>query len=163
MVATGQTTATSSQLPEAVVARANELYWSSEVSVNRLVSELGLSKGTLYDVVRPLSAGLSCPRDAADLAYPNRTARDRGFVSCPSCGFEDEEENVRARKEQGPKTGGPASPAERVQGRALSQPGDDLAFAQNTAVARLESFMVAGALLAGIGVGLILADFLRKR
>lgn len=85
---------------EEVVARANELYWHSEVSVNGLARELDLSKGMLYEILAPLPAGLPCPlpcpNDGEDMSYTNRTARDRGFVSCASCGFEDEEEQVRA-------------------------------------------------------------------
>lgn len=79
-----------------VVAKANELYWHSEESVNRLARELDLSKGTLYEILAPLPAELPCPRYDGELSYPNRTARDRGFVSCGTCGFEDEEDQVRA-------------------------------------------------------------------
>ena len=80
-----------------VVTKANELYWHSEESVNQLARELDLSKGMLYEILAPLPADAGCPScDDGELSYPNRTARDRGFVSCATCGFEDEEDQVRA-------------------------------------------------------------------
>lgn len=81
-----------------VAARANGLYWSSDTGVNRLARELGLSKGALYRLVAPLSAGLRCPRCGAELGYPNRTTRDRGLASCAECGLEDEAERIRAHR-----------------------------------------------------------------
>jgi hypothetical protein len=75
--------------------RANALYWESEGSVNDIAEELDLSKGSLYNLVEPKGAGLACPECAAELEYPNRTARDKGFVTCPACGLEEEEEVVR--------------------------------------------------------------------
>ncbi|MCE2398811.1 MAG: hypothetical protein J4F34_07245 [Gemmatimonadetes bacterium] len=79
-----------------MAARTNELYWSSDASVNRLARELSLSKGALYRLVAPLSAGLPCPRCGAEMGYSNRTTRDRGLVSCAECGLEDEYERIRA-------------------------------------------------------------------
>lgn len=75
--------------------RANELYWASEGSVNSIAEELGLSKGSLYQLVRPLPAGLPCPRCGSEMEYPNRTARDRGFLACPSCDLEEDEDVVK--------------------------------------------------------------------
>lgn len=69
---------------------ANRLYWHTDIGVNQIAEEMGLSKGALYGLVEPLDADLPCPRCGGGLVYPNRTARDRGFLSCPSCGFEEE-------------------------------------------------------------------------
>lgn len=77
-----------------VEARANRLYWDSDESVNQIAEELQLSKGTLYSVIEPLATGLACPDCGEELLYPNRTARDRGMVGCPACGFEGEEEEA---------------------------------------------------------------------
>lgn len=77
-----------------VESRANELYWQSDESVNQIAEDLSLSKGTLYSIVQPLPAGLACPECGDELLYPNRTARARGMVGCPSCGFEGEEEET---------------------------------------------------------------------
>lgn len=75
--------------------RANDLYWDSEASVNDIAERLDLSKGTLYGMIRPRAVGLSCPECGDELEYANRTARDKGYVTCPSCGLEEEEELVR--------------------------------------------------------------------
>lgn len=76
-------------------ARANQLYWESDRSVNRIAELLDLSKGTLYGMIRPLAAGLPCPRCTAAMEYLNRTARERGLLVCPDCGLEQGEEAVR--------------------------------------------------------------------
>lgn len=73
-------------------ARANVLYWDSDASVNDIAEELDLSKGTLYGMIRPRPAGLACPECGGDMEYPNRTARDKGFVTCAACGYEEEED-----------------------------------------------------------------------
>lgn len=75
--------------------RANARYWDSEASVNDIADELDLSKGSLYGLVRPRGSGLECPECGAELEYPNRTARDKGFLTCPGCGLEEEEEVIR--------------------------------------------------------------------
>ena len=71
--------------------RANELYWDSGESVNRIAEELDLSKGALYEMVRPLPAGLGCPACEAEVVYPNRTAKERARVDCPACGWQGSE------------------------------------------------------------------------
>ena len=75
--------------------RANILYWDSDDSVNDIAEGLDLSKGTLYNLIRPRGAGLDCPECGVELEYPNRTARDKGFLTCPGCGLEEEEEVLR--------------------------------------------------------------------
>ncbi len=77
--------------------RANELYWSSTMSVNQIADEMDLSKGTLYGLIRPRPAGLSCPDCADELVYANRTAKDRGMVACPQCGWEGEEADAETQ------------------------------------------------------------------
>jgi len=71
--------------------KANDLYWDSQWSVNRIAEELDLSKGTLYGLIRPLPSGLTCPDCSQEAVYPNRTAKDREMVACPSCGWEGDE------------------------------------------------------------------------
>lgn len=73
-------------------ARANALYWDSDASVNDIADELDLSKGTLYGMIRPRGAGLECPECGGAMEYPNRTAREKGFVTCAECGYEEEED-----------------------------------------------------------------------
>lgn len=80
---------------DALAHEANQLYWESERSVNQIAEEMELSKGMLYGMIRPLPAGGTCPRCTGAMEYANRTARERGLVSCPACGHE-REEAVRA-------------------------------------------------------------------
>lgn len=68
-----------------VAARANNLYWSSNNSVNHIAEELDLSKGALYGVIVPLPTGLECPSCGGETVVPNRTARDRALLECSTC------------------------------------------------------------------------------
>lgn len=74
---------------------ANTSYWDSGASVNDIAAELDLSKGSLYGMIRPQGAGLDCPECGSELEYPNRTARDKRFVTCSGCGLEEEEDVIR--------------------------------------------------------------------
>ena len=74
--------------------RANELYWGSDESVNQIADELDLSKGALYEMIRPLPTGLGCPLCGEEVVHSNRTAKDRGRVDCPSCGWDGEEDDA---------------------------------------------------------------------
>lgn len=91
--------------------RANTLYWGSDQGVNSLAQDLELSKGALYDLIVPYPAGVSCPAGDGEMGYANRTARDRGFLTCPQCGLEDDEARVHERLSRGgrvPETEPPA-------------------------------------------------------
>lgn len=99
---------------------ANRLYWHTELGVNQIAEEMGLSKGALYGLVEPLDAGRGCPRCAGPLMYSNRTARDRGFLSCPSCGFEEEEEALDRAAGRSPTAGAPRRPR-----RGREQPAEE--------------------------------------
>ncbi|UCC26435.1 MAG: hypothetical protein JSU98_04885 [Gemmatimonadales bacterium] len=79
-----------------LVKRANSLYWESDASVNDIADQLDLSKGALYGMVQPLGADLSCPECGTGLEFPNRTAHEKGMVSCPGCGLEEEFALVQA-------------------------------------------------------------------
>ena len=76
-------------------SRANELYWQSQKSVNQIAGELDLSKGMLYGMIRPLAAALPCPRCSSDMEYANRTARERGLITCRACTLELAENDAR--------------------------------------------------------------------
>ena len=145
-------------LSSEAIARANDLYWRSGASVNQLARELDLSKGALYEIIAPLPAGLPCPRGDGEMAYPNRTARERGFVSCAACGLEDEEEHVRDYLE------------EEEYGSALQLTASDRGLPPARAetdfgplpARTLEKLLVASA-LAGVAVGFLLGGLLRRR
>ena len=76
--------------------KANDLYWGSQSSVNQIAEDLDLSKGTLYGLIRPLPSGLTCPDCGEEVVYPNRTAKERSVVACPSCGWEGDEMDADA-------------------------------------------------------------------
>jgi hypothetical protein len=84
---------------DSLTQRANALYWESDRSVNQIAGEMDLSKGMLYGMIHPLPAELPCPRCSTGLEYANRTARDRGLLSCPACGLEAGGVEVRDRWE----------------------------------------------------------------
>ena len=88
-------TDTSERMHEAAAA-ANELYWGSDRSVNQIAEQLDLSKGALYGLVRPLPAGLGCPLCGEEVVSANRTARQRGVLSCTDCGWDGGEDETVA-------------------------------------------------------------------
>ncbi len=136
------------QRPDEIVAQANDAYWNSGASVNRLAKDFNLSKGALYDIIAALPAGLPCPHGDGELVYTNRTARERGFVSCATCGFADEEALVRARPEymgSVPAPAAPTAPAPTTPGAGRS----------------LETLLVVTA-LAGLAAGLFISGVLRR-
>lgn len=151
----------SGPLSAEAIARANDLYWRSGASVNQLARELDLSKGALYEVIAPLPAGLACPHGDGEMSYPNRTARERGFVSCAACGFEDEEERVRGYLEERehtpalePATADPGLPRARMQ--------EEAGIRVFPPTRTLEKLMVVSA-LAGVAIGLLLGSLLKRR
>lgn len=81
---------------DALRERANELYWESDESVNQIAEDMELSKGRLYNLVEPLASGLPCPRCSEEMEYPNRTARDKGFLTCPGCDLEENADDVQS-------------------------------------------------------------------
>lgn len=160
MISLKQSTAQQNQPPDDVTERANDLYWRSGASVNQLTRELDLSKGALYEIIAPMAADLPCPCGGGEMAYTNRTARERGFVSCTNCGLEDEEEHVRDYLEDQDYT----SALELAADPGLPQvradpPTEALA---TTPPRNLEKLLVASA-LAGLAVGVVLGGLLRRR
>ena len=65
--------------------RASTLYWHSTRSVNSIADDLGLSKGRLYDLIRPLGSGQDCSNCQSELVFTNRTAQERDEPICPVC------------------------------------------------------------------------------
>jgi len=146
-------------------ARANELYWGSDRSVNQIADELDLSKGALYEMIRPLATGLGCPLCGAEVVHSNRTAKERRRVDCPACGWDGTEDEAT------PIEGRPR-PVSSPPGRDSA--GDDL-YAESDfdapapppalvddPVARGQRLIVGGALL-GAAVGLALVIWARRK
>jgi hypothetical protein len=152
---------------DALQEQANRLYWESDESVNQISDELGLSKGGFYNLITPLPAGLPCPECGGEMVFPNRTAREKGFLACPQCGMEEEEDAVQSfwegRMEALGKEGSIPSP------RALARrAGDAAEGAVATARERVSGMtpwnrVLAGTALLGVAAGLLLASYFRKR
>ncbi|HEX9886966.1 MAG TPA: hypothetical protein VGA70_10790 [Longimicrobiales bacterium] len=137
----------------ALQEQANELYWGSDASVNQLAESLDLSKGALYNLVRPLPVGLPCPRCGTEMEYPNRTARHKGFITCPSCELEEEEEEVRL--EWRAAAGGPDRDA------LVVDPGDHLEMTPDGGSAASRALI--GTALLGAAAGVAVALWVRRR
>lgn len=130
-----------------VTARANELYWSSDRSVNQIADDLDLSKGALYTIIEPLHAGLRCPRCSSSVVYPNRTAKDRGLVDCSDCEWDGRRDEATAIGDD--------------------EVGDDPAVADRPSPIRLQTAVgtraVVGGALLGAAAGLALVLWARRR
>ncbi len=123
-------------------AEANRRYWDTEASVNHIAEELGLSKSSLYGLIEQLETGLACPDCQTELVFPNRTARDRGMVSCPACPFEAQSDEV----------------LESVDGEVAVT---ERTFSSLTTGAN--GRVLAGTALLGVAAGLLLGSVLRRR
>jgi predicted RNA-binding Zn-ribbon protein involved in translation (DUF1610 family) len=131
--------------------RANELYWGSDLSVNQIADELDLSKGALYGLIRPLAAALGCPACGTEVVHPNRTARERGLVDCPACGWDGAEDETTPHFAPGVGKDEESRARSRARARALSiDPGPG------------PGALLGGALL-GAAAGLALLVWARRR
>ncbi len=148
MVSYGRTLRVSAEYGDEVVARANDLYWHSEASVNGIATELDLSKGALYEILTHYPAGLPCPNGDGELGYANRTAKEREFVSCSACGFEEQEDVVRELMDQAGRFPELEIPP-YDEPRALTGPN----------VERL----LLGSALVGFAAGVLIAGLFRRR
>lgn len=133
-------------------AKANELYWGSNRSVNQIADDLDLSKGALYQIIVPLDAGSACPRCGSEVVYPNRTAKERGLVDCPECEWDGSTDEA-VQPEDARRAGGPPV---RRRAEAVSAPP-----APTPDGAGMRS-VVGGALL-GAAAGLALVLWARRR
>lgn len=150
--------------PDATSREANQRYWDSDESVNQLGEALGLSKGALYNLLEPLAAGLPCPSCGEEMVFPNRTAREKGFLVCHDCGLEEEEAAVEAFWEEEEARG---TLTLRPRGLARKA-GDAMQQAMDTGKDQIQSMtprgrIFAGTALLGAAAGLILGTYLRKR
>jgi hypothetical protein len=158
----------SSELPDhdALYEEANRLYWESDQSVNQIGETLDLSKGVLYGLIAALPAGLPCPKCGEEMVFPNRTARDKGFLACPECGMEEEEAAVRAYWEG---EGGLPEEEPAAEGRALARrAGEAVQKVVGTGRDKVSSLsptgrIIAGTALLGMAAGLVLGNYLRRR
>ena len=138
--------------------RANELYWGSDRSVNQIADDLDLSKGALYEMIRPLAAGLDCPQCGAEVVHANRTAKDRGRVDCTECGWDGSEDEARAP--------GGSTPRPVDEGASYAEDDVDVtspAPASATSADSETRRLVTGGALLGAALGLALVIWARRR
>jgi len=149
--------------------RANQLYWGSDRSVNQIAEELDLSKGALYEMIRPLPTGLGCPLCGSEAVHSNRTAKERTRVDCPHCGWDGTEDEAVSFG-----GGRPAGPSKLPRPDTDADSSDDLypadAFdrpgplpARVTARELDGRRLIAGGALLGAAVGLALVIWARRR
>jgi hypothetical protein len=146
--------------PEAV-ERANDLYWHSDRSVNQIADELDLSKGALYGILEPEPSGLGCPLCGDEVGYPNRTAKERATLECPTCTWEGSDDQTISYAE-----GGGVGDMREEGSPEVSDADGDVPAAGATRLPQSAptplSTVVGGALLGG-AVGLALVMWARRR
>lgn len=145
---------------------ANRRYWESEESVNGIAEAMGISKGRLYELLLPFDAELACPSCGGSLGYPHRTAQIRGDVECDHCGFEgsrEEIEEAAASGPSGPEAGkaGVENPAGAGAGGSPVPVAREL-WTPGSGIEPVSQRTVAGALLAGLAVGIVIGGWLRR-
>jgi hypothetical protein len=145
---------------------ANRRYWESEESVNGIADAMGISKGRLYDLLLPFDADLACRSCGGALGFPHRTARLRGEVTCDRCGFSASRDDVVAGEAEGGNTAMPESPGgsssaggEPAASRAEAPPE---LWTPGSATTPVSQQTLAGALLAGLAVGIVIGAWLRR-
>ncbi len=161
---------------ETQARRANELYWESDTSVNRIADQLGLSKGSLYAAIEPLASESMCPLCQEPLVYLNRTALEKGHLQCSGCGteFEEKGSGIASRTPVGDEAGEPARPRRRpptseedadsdIIGDVARAPVDYRESSNGEAEAdRPSGQLVLSTTLLALGVGLLLARVFRR-
>jgi len=148
-------TDTSERVQEAT-ATANELYWGSERSVNQIAEQLDLSKGALYSMIQALPEGLGCPICGEEVVSANRTARERGVLSCEQCPWKGDEDETVALGAEGAVT----LPAYAGDDDIVPAPEDDVTVSPRLDVGRART--IAGGALLGAAVGLALVLWTRR-
>lgn len=151
---------------DALHEEANRLYWESDASVNQIGEGLGLSKGVLYDLIDPQPAGLPCPQCGEEMSFPNRTARDKGFLVCSACGLEEEEDAVQAFWEGAAEApGGGASLEPKSVARRAGKAFQDAVDSSKSKVSAMSPTgrILAGTAILGIAAGVFLSTYFRRR
>lgn len=147
----------------------NRRYWDTGQSVNQIADALGISKSALYGLLDAMPAGLACPRCGQELGYANRTAREKGFVTCVSCDFEEEVQAVPTAAAAGPPitgadlAGNAADREPAGAGPAEAEPPEEGGPVLSGTRALTAPAALAGASLLGMAAGLLLGSWLARR
>lgn len=129
-----------------LAGKVNDRYWATDESVNAIAEKLSVSKGRLYELIRPLTVEGSCPAcGGGPPVHLNRTARDRGKVECPYCDWEGDLDEL-----------GTDPPTE-----AAGRPGPSLVELNSPEAVRWDRPEVLGGVLLGVAAGFLLSRWLR--
>ncbi len=135
---------------QALRKQANTLYWDSDQSVNHIAEAMDLSKGRLYELITPLSADWACGECSTMTHFANRTAKEKGNVACPECGFQGPigtlPDSSDTRAEPQPHAAHPAGP--------IDESSVELEYAGPPPDGRIATRIWVGAALLGAAVGL---------
>ncbi len=145
------------------VERANELYWSSSESVNQIANQLGLSKGSLYAAIKPKPSDSMCPTCGSQLGYANRTALERGTLSCQGCAHEF---TVRPERTKEPLVPLIQAPHAGAEANTLNEPAQQQSATGPRSTGTMRSHrsrqLVLGTTLLALGTGLLLSRLVRR-
>lgn len=143
-----------------IVERANDLYWSSDRSVNQIADDLDLSKGALYGIIAPLRTGLGCPMCGDEVVVPNRTARERDLLDCPTCDWDGNADEAIGERGIGEDGSGSVD----LSGVDVDDQGRDVpATVTPPPLSPNRARTLAGGALLGAAAGLALVLWARRR
>lgn len=141
---------------EVWMARANDLYWNSALTVEEIIDDVGVSRSSLYAAIEPVPADLVCTHCDERMVYVNRTARERGHALCPGCGREAEADGDAAEE-----SGDAVIAAGSRQAPGEPAGGAGFWWAELAAVSPRRVMMVGGAAALGMVMGAVAARALR--
>ncbi len=126
----------------------NRLYWESDESVADIADRMDISRRALYDSIEPRPAGVPCPECGTPLGFRNRMALENREAGCPACGHEGTVEPPDVVEASEPETGPPPpAPARRAAPWDADSSGP----------------VLGTALVAGLGLGALIAYLLKRR
>lgn len=134
---------------------ANRMYWEGDESVSDIAARFDFSRRALYDVVRPLPAGVPCDACGGQLAFENRLARKSGAATCAACGAVHN--GIQSVTRAGSQLRN--VPDERAGDRTLPSARDDT----RGGAIRHRAVLLSGAAIAGIALGGVATWLARRR
>lgn len=152
-----------SEVTRETVERANELYWGSDKSVNQIADDLELSKGALYGIIEPEPSGLGCPLCGDEVVYPNRTAKDRQLLDCPTCDWDGTPDETTSHLEAPQLSSTEGTEFEPDSGEDVEDDLDLPAALPPRPFVGPSATTIAGGALLGAAAGLALVMWARRR
>jgi hypothetical protein len=152
-----------SEVTDEAIERANELYWHSTLSVNQIAEDLDLSKGALYGAIAPLESGLGCPLCGDQVVFPNRTAKEREHLDCPTCDWDGTPDEATSWEKPTPDVAAAIArrSAASAEGAEVHPATPRAGFGVIDDQTRMRT--IAGGALLGAAAGLALVFWARRR